>query len=320
MRPGDPVLTTRDPGEARRVVSDVYIPVDLTVPGGRAVDFRLRYLASRQLTVGHLAYGADTELHVPPMRDCYHLNLTLQGRTTATQRGRTVSTRSHGSGVVFDPRDAFRDRWSADAVQYAVKLPARAVATHLGRLLGRPVDRPVTFALGVDLTSPAGQALLSTVRFLRRELARPGGLATVPVAREQLESLVLTQVLLTVPHDHTDLLRATGTPAPPADVRRAVDLVHEQPDRDLTVAALAAAAGTSARSLQRGFQDLVGMSPTAYVRAVRLDRVHAELLVGEGTASVTEVAVRWGFSHLGRFARQYRDRFGVLPSRTARGR
>ncbi|MYS46588.1 helix-turn-helix domain-containing protein, partial [Streptomyces sp. SID5998] len=28
---------------------------------------------------------------------------------------------------------------------------------------------------------------------------------------------------------------------------------------------------------------------------------------------------RWGFFHPSRFARQYRERFGVLPSETARG-
>jgi transcriptional regulator GlxA family with amidase domain len=62
----------------------------------------------------------------------------------------------------------------------------------------------------------------------------------------------------------------------------------------------------------------VGMSPTAYVRAVRLDRVHADLLCPAGTGSVSDVAMKWGFFHLGRFAQQYRDRFGVLPSQTVR--
>jgi len=314
-----PLLVTSDLAEARHYITDVYIPHDLATRDGRRLDFRLRYLASERLTVGHLLYGADAELLVPPMRDCYHMNLTLHGRTMVSQRGRWASTEAERSGVLFSPTDPFTVRWSPDAVQYAVKLPRRSVESHLAKLIHRPVEQPILFDLGFDLDTPAGRSLLSTVDFLRQELARPGGIATMPAAREQLESLVLTQLLLTIPNNYADLLRAPETPARHTSIRRVVDLIEAHPERDLTLAELAHAAGTTARALQRGFKDVVGMSPTAYVRAVRLDRVHAELVAGAGAVSVTDVAMRWGFFHLGRFAQQYRERFGVLPSRTARG-
>lgn len=312
-----PLLVTHDPEEARHYITDVYIPHDLETRDGRVLDFRLRYLASERLTVGHLVYGADAELLVPPMRDCYHMNLTLQGRTMVSQRGRWAATEAASSGVLFNPTDAFTVRWSPDAVQYAVKLPRRSVESHLGKLIHQPVERPISFDLGFDLTSPAGQSLLSTVHFLRQELARPGGIATMPSARDQLESLVLTQLLLTIPNNYAELLRAPEPPARHGHVRRVIDLIEAHPERDLTLAELAHAAGTTARALQRGFKDVIGMAPTAYVRAVRLDRVHAELLSG-GSVSVTDVAMKWGFFHLGRFAQQYRERFGVLPSQTVR--
>jgi AraC-like DNA-binding protein len=320
--PGDadaqPLLVTKDLDEARHYITDVYIPHDLETRDGRILDFRLRYLASERLTVGHLVYGADAELLVPPMRDCYHMNLTLSGSTMVSQRGRWASTEAGRSGVLFNPTDAFTVRWSPDAVQYAVKLPRRSVESHLAKLIHRPVEQPIAFDLGFDLSSPTGQSLLSSVHFLRRELARPGGLATMPVARDQLESLVLTQLLLTIPNNYADLLRAPEAPARQSHIRRVVELIDAHPERDLTLAELAQAAGTTARALQRGFKDIVGMSPTAYVRAVRLDRVRDELLGGGPAVSVTDVAMRWGFFHLGRFAQQYKDRFGVLPSQTAR--
>jgi transcriptional regulator GlxA family with amidase domain len=84
------------------------------------------------------------------------------------------------------------------------------------------------------------------------------------------------------------------------------------------VAELAEAVGASARGLQRAFASSIGKSPTAYVRSVRLDRVRAELLTGAPGRSVSDVAMRWGFYHLGRFGQQYKDQFGVLPSEALR--
>lgn len=315
---GSPLLVTHDLDEARHYITDVYIPHELETHDGRALDFKLRYLASERLTVGHLIYGADAELLVPPMLDCYHMNLTLSGQTMVRQRGTRAATDAGRTGVLFSPTDPFTVRWSPEAVQYAVKLPRRSLEGHLGKLLNRPVEQPIHFDLGFDLTTPVGVSLLAAVKFLRDELSRPGGITTLPMARDQLESLVLTQILLTIPNTYSEALSTPDLPAQRSKVHRAMELIEEDPDAQLTLADLAAAAGSTARALQRGFKDEVGMSPTAYVRAVRLDRVHADLAQNAGAASVTDVAMRWGFFHLGRFAQQYRERFGVLPSETVR--
>lgn len=313
-----PLLVTHDLEEAQHYITDVYIPHDLQTRDGRALDFKLRYLASERLTVGHLVYGADAELLVPPMLDCYHMNLTLSGQTMVSQRGRWAATEANTSGVLFQPDDPFTVRWSPEAVQYAVKLPRRPLETHLSKLINQPVERAISFDLGFDVASPTGRSLLSAVNYLRVELSRPGGISEMPLARDQLESLVLTQLLLTVPNSFTDLLHAPSRPAQRGKVRRAIDLIEANPQAELSLGDLAVAAGVTGRQLQRAFKETVGMSPMAYVRAVRLDRVHAELQEGAGTVSVTDVAMRWGFFHLSRFAQQYRARFGHLPSETVR--
>jgi AraC-type DNA-binding domain-containing proteins len=54
-----------------------------------------------------------------------------------------------------------------------------------------------------------------------------------------------------------------------AAIRNAIDLVDRHPEQNRSVADIAAAVGTTARALQRGFNATVGMSPSASVRAVR---------------------------------------------------
>jgi len=57
----------------------------------------------------------------------------------------------------------------------------------------------------------------------------------------------------------------------------------------------------------------------AFLRDRRLEAARHELLVADaGEISVTEVALGLGFTHLSRFANEYRKAFGELPSETFR--
>jgi AraC-like DNA-binding protein len=55
-----------------------------------------------------------------------------------------------------------------------------------------------------------------------------------------------------------------------------------------------------------------------FLRDVRLERVHQELADAGADITVTAVALRWGFGHLGRFAVAYRRKYGRSPSDTLR--
>jgi len=97
-------------------------------------------------------------------------------------------------------------------------------------------------------------------------------------------------------------------------VRRAEAFVHAHDEAAPTVAELCRATGACRRTLQASFVDVLGFGPSRYLRALRLNRVRADLK--REAASVSEIAVRWGFWHLGRFSADYRAMFGELPSET----
>jgi transcriptional regulator GlxA family with amidase domain len=102
-------------------------------------------------------------------------------------------------------------------------------------------------------------------------------------------------------------------------VREAIELLRSRPEQPWTTAALARSVSVSVRSLQDGFARSIGVSPTRYLRDVRLDRVHEDLRTADPhTATVSQVAGRWGFLYLSRFAAAYRQRFGQSPSETLR--
>jgi AraC family ethanolamine operon transcriptional activator len=98
--------------------------------------------------------------------------------------------------------------------------------------------------------------------------------------------------------------------------RAALCRIDAAPGR-LTVAELASALRVTPRALEYAFESALGIPPARYILARRLNRVRRDLLT-KRTDTVTAAASRRGFEHLGRFAAQYQDLFGELPSETLR--
>jgi len=84
-----------------------------------------------------------------------------------------------------------------------------------------------------------------------------------------------------------------------------------------SVAELCAACKVSRRTLNRAFQDALGMGPATYLRRVRLNGARRTLQRRSArSTTVTDVALEFGFWHLGRFAEQYDELFGESPQQT----
>jgi transcriptional regulator GlxA family with amidase domain len=105
----------------------------------------------------------------------------------------------------------------------------------------------------------------------------------------------------------------------PATLRRAVAFIDEHAGRHLTVTDIAAASFVTVRAVQLAFRRHLDMTPMQYLRRVRLDRAHQDLLAADpARESVTAVAYRWKFASASRFTAYYRGVYGVLPSHTLR--
>lgn len=101
-------------------------------------------------------------------------------------------------------------------------------------------------------------------------------------------------------------------------VERAREHLHAQREVPVTVAELCAALGVSRRTLQYSFQEILGVSPVQFLRALRLNGVRRELRRTTSDERVADVAARWGFWHPSQFATDYRRMFGERPSETPR--
>ncbi|MEM8658212.1 MAG: AraC family transcriptional regulator, partial [Pseudomonadota bacterium] len=110
------------------------------------------------------------------------------------------------------------------------------------------------------------------------------------------------------------ILAGAARQALPRDIRRALEVIHANLAEPLSSAQIAQRAGMNIRTLQKGFQRAFGKSPMTVLRDARLDTAHYQLTARQERPSVTTAAYSCGFSHLGRFSRDYKARFGHLPS------
>jgi AraC-like DNA-binding protein len=102
-------------------------------------------------------------------------------------------------------------------------------------------------------------------------------------------------------------------------LRRAIAFIEERAGDDLSVADIAAAAAVTIRAVQLAFRRHLDTTPMAYLRQVRLDRAHQDLLRSDpGAETVAAVAARWGFTSHSKFTAVYRRTYGVPPSHTLR--
>jgi AraC family ethanolamine operon transcriptional activator len=97
------------------------------------------------------------------------------------------------------------------------------------------------------------------------------------------------------------------------------EYLDANPERSPAIATLCGVAGVSERTLEYAFREQLGTTPVRFLKIRRLNRIRRELLDPDASArSVAEVAWRAGIYDPGRFAGDYRELFGELPSETLR--
>ncbi|MFS0894788.1 AraC family transcriptional regulator [Microbacterium sp. 179-I 3D3 NHS] len=258
-----------------------------------------------------------------------HYTLSAEVHSTAEPHDQFLACRV--SGAKIDVRSARKDLdagrpWISDGTKVHAHWDGNARVTALvldhGYLEGvsRQISGDDDLSLSVaELTPHNAEAAASWSRMftyveraaaplrdgdtlLRSELARHAAVTT------------LASFATTMPHRDE---HAEQTTAAPGTVRRAREFIAANAHLPITVDDIANAVHISTRGLQYAFRRALDITPAEALRQARLDGAHRELRFGS-PATVAAVGRRWGFAHPSRFARAYREAFGISPSETLR--
>ncbi len=115
---------------------------------------------------------------------------------------------------------------------------------------------------------------------------------------------------------YVHLAGSDDRPLLPRHVKHALDYMRCNMGEKITLSGLASACAVPERTLLKQFERFLGQPPLAYLRRLRLNAARSELVNPDTKDTTSDIANRCGISHLGRFATEYRRRFGETPSAT----
>lgn len=222
--------------------------------------------------------------------------------------------------TVSSPRHDYRAETGGLGARFRICISERAVGEQLTALLGEVPARPVEFARAMELTTGFGNQFARYILAAANDFEHANSIGASAIATTSFEQFIVCELLLRHPHNYSEALMRLKRTIASRDVKRAIDYMHANLEAPVTIADISSTAGVAGRTLFKHFQDTRGVSPMQYLRNLRFEKAKQELLNAQAGMSVTEIAARWGFGHLGRFAVEYRKRFGESPSETLRRR
>ncbi len=219
-----------------------------------------------------------------------------------------------GRGV----RDVSREAHEASRHgQLVLHLDPALVTEQMSSLSGDEAADLPNVPLKLSLTMWRGAAFWRRVASFWEALDSDTVLQSSPLAVHEAESAVALDLVRAIASQATDCASKTTGTIGAAGLRRAEEYLMANVGNAVCLADVCRETKVSVRTLSRTFASAHGLGPMAFLKRCRFEAANRALLASDPAESrVTDVALRYGFCQMGRFAVEYRRVFHELPSQT----
>ncbi|GGU48640.1 transcriptional regulator [Pseudomonas laurentiana] len=260
------------------------------------------------LDLCRLSYGGKAQVTSPALGSLYHLQILLKGHCRSACRG-NEHPYVPGELLLINPDDPVDLTYSADCEKFILKLPASLLEQTCLEQRWQVPEGGIRFTSARHKTQPL-DGFIGLLGLVCAEAESDNSLLQV----QEHYGRIVASKLLTLLDNNIQ----RGEPQVQAhSFEQLVEYIDANLNQDISIVQLMNVARVSERTLYSLFERHAGLSPKGYVRQRKLERIHAVLQdPASSVRNVTEIALDYGFLHLGRFAESYRQRFGELPSVT----
>ncbi|GAD63486.1 AraC family transcriptional regulator [Aquipseudomonas alcaligenes] len=258
-----------------------------------------------------ISYGGSVQVTSPALETIYHLQILLEGHCLWRGRGEEHYF-SPGELLLINPDDPVDLTYSDNCEKFIVKLPAKLIERACSENSWHSPSGGIRFANRHLL-----QQLDGFVGLLGLVCEEAESEQSLPLVRDHYTRIIASKLLGLLSSNVSRQELPESNPS----FERLVQFIDDNLKQDISLEQLAKLAHISPRALYSLFDRHLGTTPKHYIRQRKLEKVHACLSnPATKVRNVTEVALDYGFLHLGRFSESYKSTFGELPSDTLRRR
>ena len=310
-----PILRTTDLDEARHRIGQKFCDHRLTLQDrAKPLSVMHNHVAGQNISINYLHYGADVTIDPGMLGSFFLLQIPLSGQASVKHRGVEV-TASTDTATVLNPDRETRMEWKGNCRKLLLQIDKLYLESVAQSLIGGRLPGPIRFDPAVNLSTQSGGFIKNLVVSCAKAVDQ-GELFHGQLCLRDLrvENDLALAILSLQRSNISHIIESSDSRASTKSIRCAVDYIYANLSEPISLTDIAQNAGMNVRTLQKGFQRTFGLTPMNFLRNARLDLAHYQLIAKKNPEKVTSVAYATGFSHLGRFSRDYKRRFGYSPS------
>lgn len=305
-----------DPDELAALLSTPASPI-MVQPLNGQIEYSCNFVETGPLSFSLCSYKGNLRCERQAESDKILIFLPSAGAMSIYSDGSEVIS-AQGRGTITDGRCHAGVHISGPRQHLTMIVRKQELVQRLSDMLERPIGHELDFHPEIDLTRGAGWMLKALAETGFAGLTGDEALSNSPLALRGLSETINGLLLEGFPHRFLAELMQPAPLAAPRHVDRAIDYMRAHLHQPITIEEIAAAANVGIRTLQLSFRQWRMTTPMTYLHQLRMTQAHQDLLAQPPGSSVAEIARKWGFSHLGRFAIDYKRQFGESPSETLR--
>lgn len=271
------------------------------------------------IIMGDLIYGKDVVFKTQHQQDMHFYCITRPKiGTPIFRQEQGIFEASHSNAAIVSPFDKFEIEIERDCVQSFISISKPLLENTLSDLIQRPLNAPIEFDHIMSAQNERINAWWNLLEYFGSYNQQKMKFdCLMNDIKHDFEKILVKSLLLSQPHNYSHLLSDNHS-NDPEFLKRALHYIHENIQQNICSEDLEHIAGVSKQKLSKAFRDRMKVSFNSYVRYYRLKCIYQELSLAQDKKNITNIAMKWGINHLGRFSLEYKQQFGESPSDTIR--
>ena len=307
---------TTNPEELQSIISQKFTTIEHVEPIGKEFYADYRAYAVGQMVITRDKFPQGISVIPIPEEKWLFLEIPLSGQIQLKYRGKDILV-DHNSTYLIATDEPIHYRFQENTGHTTVGIDKQMLNAYAQKLVNGQEEREFTLHPQLFGKTSETASFRRYLEFISQELVRGGSLFNSPLIATEIQNTIFSMLLTLSDNNYLPLEKQLEEACLPAYVKQARDYIEAHLGDPVSLADITAAAGVHVTTLLKGFKQHYEISPIAYLKQKRLELAHRILLAADPlTTSVAEVATEVGFFHFGRFAHNYYQLFGELPSET----